>query len=120
MYLLTRVPGAVCTTLAEKDERFLSFSDAVLNALRCGHGGRKERHPTCCGESALLPVGSPAAGWGGRARGSDAVRAPPSAGAEIPGHRACPPCQDPRVCKWGHMTLTWHPASRVRRDPAEQ
>lgn len=68
MYLLTRVPGAVCTTLAEKDERFLSFSDAVLNALRCGHGGRKECHPTCCGESALRPVGSPAAGWGAELR----------------------------------------------------
>lgn len=41
MYLLTRVPGVVWTTFVEKDERFLSFSEAVLNALRCP--SRKER-----------------------------------------------------------------------------
>lgn len=34
MYLLTRVPGVAWTTFVEKDERFLSFSEAVLNALR--------------------------------------------------------------------------------------
>lgn len=41
MYLLTRVPGVAWTTLVEKDERFLSFSEAVLSALRCP--SRKER-----------------------------------------------------------------------------
>lgn len=40
MYLLTRVPGAACTTFVEKDERFLSFSEAVLNALRCSRRGK--------------------------------------------------------------------------------
>lgn len=35
MYLFTRVPGVLYTTLVEKEERFLSFSEAVLNALLC-------------------------------------------------------------------------------------
>lgn len=46
MYLLTRVPGAACTTFVEKDERFLSFSEAVLNALRCSHRGKKGVSPS--------------------------------------------------------------------------
>lgn len=35
MYLFTRVPGVLYTILLEKEERFLSFSEAVLNALLC-------------------------------------------------------------------------------------
>jgi len=41
MYLFTRVPGVLYTTLVEKEERFLSFSEAVLNALL--YGADKER-----------------------------------------------------------------------------
>lgn len=42
MYLFTRVPGVLYTTLVEKEERFLSFSEAVLNALLCSTDGRQK------------------------------------------------------------------------------
>lgn len=57
MYLLTRVPGAACTTFVEKDERFLSFSEAVLNALRCSHRGKKGVSPSHRGSPGLLAHG---------------------------------------------------------------
>lgn len=62
MYLLTRVPGVVYTTLAEKDERFLSFSEAVLKALRCGHRGNRENSIKCFsfGTAALMGTGQAA------------------------------------------------------------
>lgn len=43
MYLFTRVPGVLYTTLVEKEERFLSFSEAVLNALLCSTDEERSR-----------------------------------------------------------------------------
>lgn len=55
MYLFTRVPGAVWTTLVEKDKRFLSFSEAVRSALRWGRQERKGLRQSTRTEGGALP-----------------------------------------------------------------